>query len=125
MTSLMADSDVGAGGVERHGGLERADRARVDKAKRRQSVAQQLSHHVQAVLGNGDTGGRDAGAQLVHRQLGTLRVVGHGVLLRGSNDTHISRASIAWDGIRSARLNLLEAFSQAMIAVSSTSASSP
>src|SRR5439155_7396443 len=29
-----------------------------------------------------------------------------------------------WEGIRRARLNLLEAFSQAMIAVSSTSASS-
>src|SRR2546427_8727928 len=87
MASLMADSDVRTGGVERHGRLEGADLARVERAQGCERLAQQLPDHVQAVLGNGDAGGRDAGAQLVQRQLWAFRLVGHGVLLWGSNDT--------------------------------------
>src|SRR3989442_7557712 len=98
MASLMADSDVRAGSIERHGRLERADRARVEGAQRRERLAQQLPDHVQAVLGDGNAGGRDAGAQLVHRQVGALRLVGHGVLLWGSNDTSCGVSASAAEG---------------------------
>src|ERR1043166_7055812 len=84
--SALAGSDVRAGGVEGHGRLERADRPRVAGAQRGKRLAQELAHHGQAVLGDGDAGGRDAGAQLLHRQVGALRLVGHGVLLWGSHD---------------------------------------
>src|SRR5437870_3301799 len=84
--SALAGSDVRASGVERHGRLERADRPRVARAERRERLAQELAHHGQAVLGDGDAGGRDAGAQLLHRQVGALWLVGHDVLLWGPHD---------------------------------------
>src|SRR5712692_5259106 len=48
--------------------------------QRPQRITEELAHHGQELVGNGDAGRGDAGAQLVHRELGGLGRVGHAVL---------------------------------------------
>src|SRR5947208_6014161 len=53
---------------EPHRGLHRLDGARVERLQRSESGAQELPHHGEPMLGNGDARRANALAQLFHRQ---------------------------------------------------------